>query len=110
MRDVRLSAGLGAAGVTMSAHMGLAFGDRNRTDTAAARKLDGRALGRAIRTEDTAVTGLRAEQSTAARAFVEVEAGIRWHDFGRPEAAMRTRENGLESRQRVGHVAPNESS
>ena len=45
-------------------------------------RLDGRTFDRAVGTEHTAIPGLWAQHGMAILAFVKIETGIRWHDFG----------------------------
>ena len=55
--------------------------------------MDGRALDRTEGAKDTAVSGLRPKHHVAGRAFVEVDAGVRWHELFAGSAAVRAREH-----------------
>ena len=77
-------------------------------NTTIARLLDGRAFHRAIGTEDAAVACLWPKQHVAARAFVEIEAGVGGHGFGCNEATLRTSEGGLENRRWMHFLVSNE--
>jgi hypothetical protein len=78
--------------------------------TAATRLLDGRAFHRAVRTEDAAIACFRPKQHVTTGAFVEIEACVSRHGFGRYEATVRTSERGLEDWRGMHCSAPSGTS
>ena len=70
-----------------------------------------RTAHRTIRAEHAAVTGLRLQQASAARALVEVQARVDRHDFRTGMVTLRAREDRLEDHGRHGvHRPPQGSS
>ena len=59
-------------------------------------QLDGRTFDRSIGTKHTAIPEHWAQHCMTLRAFVKIEAGVRRHDLGFRESAMRAGYNRLE--------------
>ena len=83
----------------------LTFGWSSGTRATSTSFLNGRALDRAIRTEDTTVARLRGKQGFAPRAFIEIDASVSRHHFDRHVSAMRAGQRGLKHGRRHFHCS-----